>query len=70
MNKVRDVTSQVQEECDPRRQFVLAEVSLKGQEEHCHQVSDAPGLERQITLLGRRPKTLNAGWRSVVLAGG
>jgi len=38
VNKVRDVTLQVQEECDPRRQFVLAEVSQKGQEEHRHQV--------------------------------
>jgi len=37
-NKVCDVTSQVQEECDLRRQFVLVEVSQKGQEEHCHQV--------------------------------
>ena len=39
VNKVRDVTSQVQEECDPRRQFVLAKVSPKGQKEHRHQVT-------------------------------
>ena len=39
VNKDRDVTSQVQEECDLRRQFVLVEVSQKGQEEHRHQVT-------------------------------
>jgi len=38
VSKVCDVTSQVQEECDPCRQFILAEVSWKGQEEHRHQV--------------------------------
>ena len=50
MNKVRDVTSQVQEECDPRRQFVLAELSRKGQEEHRHQVTLLAWRERSHCL--------------------